>query len=513
MHDFSVSWVSLAVIWFTSAPAAALDLNVIVHYPQKDSAVDHCGFQFMIGTDVGKPSEQVPATHYGNDSYRATLQLPDSRLSTQVLVGVIAKFGDVGNEACQAVCPRMGPQGEAVQSGVFLQTEPLLSDNEVNIWPTFCVLDAATTEASFFSEAIGRQVVIKTRIPAAYVENPLPRPSGSLPPIMFRFNSEWYWPENAKLYDTWHALMVAGELEPFVVSEIWIAGNDWQAWSAQPIYTTEKLQHSCGKCDPEIEFVCRDWERAGYAGYAGGNHSFGEAAAFFDDLYELGLPPVLQQLPPRTDDATLRVGAWGYCIGGLAAWNALVTRPERFNIGYLGSPAVDFNCGHPLLAADSFAWGAVRPKIYIDSGSAEGPLMNRQSLLLLRKLKEKGLVEGEDIFYTRATFGTHQGRSLLRRAHMGLHTLFGTRSRTDMTHPDDEADLLHFGQVAVDIDAKKTASESTMFAQHRPLPALVSNDNAHVILIGTASVLAFVLGRWTATRRDRGQGAVEPLLA
>lgn len=512
MHACSASLVSLAAICLKLVPAAALELNVIVHYPQQNSAVDRCGFQFVIGTDVGKASEseEVPTTQYGNDSYHATLQLPDSLFLTQVLVGVIAKFGDVSSKECQAVCPRMGPQGEAVQSGVFLQTEPLLRENEVNIWPAFCVLDPVTTEASFFSEAIGREVVIKTRIPATYVENPLPRPSGSLPPIMFRFNSEWYWSENEKLYDTWHTLMVAGELEPFVVSEIYIAGNDWQAWSSQPIYTTEKLQHSCGKCDSEIEFVCRDWERAGYAGYTGGNHSFGEAGAFFDDLYDLGLPPVLQQLPPRTDDATLRVGAWGYCIGGLAAWNALVTRPDRFNIGYLGSPAVDFNCGHALLAADSFAWGGLRPKIYIDSGSAEGPLMNQQSVLLLRKLKRKGLVEGKDIFYTRATFGTHQGRSLLRRAHVGLHTLFGTRSRTDMTHPDEEADLSHFGQVAVHTDA---TSETMVSAQHHPLPALASYDTVYCILIGTASVLAFVLGRWTVTRKAGGRGSVEPLLA
>lgn len=495
MRAFTVNCISLAATWFASAPVAALDLNVIVHYPQQNSAVDRCGFSFKIGTDVSNPSEQVPATHFKTDSYRATLQLPDSLLSTQVVVGVIAKFGDVTSKECQAVCPRMGPQGEAVQSGVFLQTEPLGIENEVNIWPAFCVLDAVTTESSFFSEAIRRQVVIKARTPAAYVENPLPRPSGLLPPIMFRFNSEWYWPENAKSYDTWHALMVAGELEPFVVAEIYIAGNDWQAWETQPIYTTEKLQHSCGKCDPEIEFVCKSWESAGYAGYAGGNHSFGEAGFFFDELYDFGLPPVLQQLPPRTDDATLRVGAWGYCIGGLAAWNALLTRPERFNIGYLGSPAVDFDCGNPLLAADSFTWGSVRPKIYIDSGAAEGDVMNRQSLLLLHKLKEKGLVEGEDIFYTRALFGTHQGRSLLRRAHMGLQTLFGTRAGTDMIHPDlivhpdlmVEAALSPFGQVAV--------------------------DNTHILLVGAAFVSVFILGRWTAANRYGGLGAVEPLLA
>merc|ERR1711933_25376 len=85
-------------------------------------------------------------------------------------------------------------------------------------------------------------------------------------------------------------------------------------------------------------------------GYAGGNHSFGSAAAFFEELWRKAMPHVLEQLPQRTDNKAMRVGAWGYCIGGLAAWNAITTQPNLFNMAYLGSPAMDYDCGDPFRA-------------------------------------------------------------------------------------------------------------------------------------------------------------------
>merc|ERR1740115_255633 len=51
--------------------------------------------------------------------------------------------------------------------------------------------------------------------------------------------------------------------------------------------------------------------------------------------------------------------------------------------------------------------------------------MKRQTLILFQKLKAAGLREGTDLFYVRQEFGTHQGGSLLRRAHKGIRALFG----------------------------------------------------------------------------------------
>mmetsp|Transcript_79385 Transcript_79385/g.256642 ORF Transcript_79385/g.256642 Transcript_79385/m.256642 type:complete len:305 (-) Transcript_79385:166-1080(-) len=141
------------------------------------------------------------------------------------------------------------------------------------------------------------------------------------------------------------------------------------------------------------------------------------------------MPAILAQLPARSDDAALPVGVWGYCIGGLAAWNALVSRPDLFNIAYLGSPAMDFNCGHPFDAIRGMSWTAgARPRIYIDAGTEEGELMDKQTLLLFQKLQDKGLVAGQDVFYERAEFGTHQESSFLRRSVKALLVLFGANS-------------------------------------------------------------------------------------
>merc|ERR1711941_77396 len=92
---------------------------------------------------------------------------------------------------------------------------------------------------------------------------------------------------------------------------------------------------------------------------------------------------------------------------------------------------MDFDCGAPFDSVKNLSWGAhmgSRPRVYIDAGAAEGELMDRQTLLLMRRLQERGAVEGKDIFYERAEFGTHQGRSLLRRSLRGLLVLFGTGS-------------------------------------------------------------------------------------
>jgi len=414
-------WVCLGVL------AAGLHIDVVVHYPEEGSAVEHCGFQFRVATSFSDPAASTVAARSEKDTFVAKVELPDSRLYEKAVVGVLADVtGDDSDKACQALCPRMGSQGQAMQSGAFVETRPLALDNRIDIWPAFCKPDWGETRLSFQSEAIGRRVDIVARVPAASLENNLSRPSNMLPPIMFRFNSEWYWPESANHYDTWHDMMDDGYMEFLAIAEVYIDGVGWREWDTQPIFTDEKLSYSCQSCDPELQFVCDSWESSAYFVYRGGNHSFGSAAQFFDELYSHAMPQLLRELPPRSDNDTLRVGAWGYCIGALAAWNALTLRPDLFNMAYLGSPAMDFNCGDPFRAIESLNWGAVRPRIYIDSGAAEGQIMNRMTLRLFRMLQEKGLVEGRDIFYSRAEFGTHQASAFLRRALKGLLILFGS---------------------------------------------------------------------------------------
>jgi len=331
-------------------------------------------------------------------------------------------------QACLQACPKLSPQGNLANSGPYTKTQPLNLSNVIDLWPDFSCKPWKSFDVSFFSTAIGRQVNALARLPGAVQENHLSRPSGNLPPIMFRLNAEWYWDHPAEEYDFWHSLMVNGEMEPFLVVEVYLEGVGWQSWDNNPVYSTDALRPKCGECDEELQFICKQWEKTGYAGYAGGNHSFGSAPAFFEELWKKAVPSLLTMLPERTDEKAFRTGAWGYCIGGLAAFNAITTHPDLYNMAYLGSPAMDFDCGSPFqeLRHISPDKNGVRPKIYIDSGADEGEEMNRQSALLFQKLQERGLVAGQDVFYSRAPFGTHQSKMFLRRALKGLLFMFGS---------------------------------------------------------------------------------------
>lgn len=441
-----LSGVSVLPFWSFICISHALHLTVNIHYPQEKSTVDLCGFSFTVEAasasaptfNLGKASAQSE----GKDLYVAYLTVPDTHLYTEAVLAVMAKHGGIGqiwNEKCQEICPRLSPQGDVVMAGPYMKTEPLRNSNVLDVWPDFGCRKWIELKHSFSSSAIGREIYTRTRLPAAQQENSLARPSQQLPPVLFRFNSEWYWNHPGEEYDFWHSLMVNGEMERIAVVEVYIKGVTsvgWQEWNSQPIYSTQKLKSNCGRCAPELQFICDQWQSSGYSRYEGGNHSFGHAAAFFEELYQSSMPQVLRSLPERTDNKPLRVGAWGYCIGGLAAWNAITTQPHLFNMAYIGSPAMDFDCGESFHAVDKISPDSygLRPKIYIDSGADEGDMMNRQSLLLFRKLQERGLVQGKDVFYSRAPFGTHQSRMFLRRAQKALLVMFGSGTPAQETY-------------------------------------------------------------------------------
>jgi len=428
----------LLSLWHQFQVFSALDLTVYIHYPERNSAVEFCGFNFKVeaasGVDPSNTTSHASAKHESKDLYVAHLSMANEYLSTEAVVAVSAAIPQdpdiFWGQLCQAVCPKLGPQGLITNAGPYTKTGSLQMSNVLHLWPDFGCRSWSNVDVSFNSSAIRRQVDIRIRLPAAPQENALARPSQQLPPVMFRLNSEWYFDYPGKVYDSWHSLMVTGEMEPVVMVEVYIKGVGWQNWNDQPIYTSDKLRKTCGRCDPELQFICDSWEKSGYAMYAGGNHNFGHAAAFFEELWKMVMPRLLRQLPQRTDTKPVRTGAWGYCIGGLAAWNAITALPHLYNIAYLGSPALDFNCGDPFRMVSNISYEShgSKPKIYIDSGTDEGYEMNTQSLLLFHKLQKQGLVEGHDLFYSRAPFGTHQERMFLRRALKGLLIMFGSGS-------------------------------------------------------------------------------------
>mmetsp|Transcript_79378 Transcript_79378/g.256619 ORF Transcript_79378/g.256619 Transcript_79378/m.256619 type:complete len:330 (-) Transcript_79378:406-1395(-) len=326
---------------------------------------------------------------------------------------------------------------------------------------------------------------------------------------MFRLNPEWYWPRGGEKYNTWHQLMVTGYMQAMVSADVFIEGVTWKSWDNQPIYTLEGMQAKCGSCAPELQFVCKSWELHGNSMYAGGNHSFGSAKVFFGELYDRAMPAILAQLPARSDDAALPVGVWGYCIGGLAAWNALVSRPDLFNIAYLGSPAMDFNCGHPFDAIRGMSWTAgARPRIYIDAGTEEGELMDKQTLLLFQKLQDKGLVAGQDVFYERAEFGTHQASSFLRRTVKALLVLFGANSAGHTKRPDGQG-LTVLDAVPLGMAAKGDTQLSGVSQSLMSVPAL-----GHALAWACCAGAMFFLGRLSMSRSMHGSVfASAPLLS
>mmetsp|Transcript_2504 Transcript_2504/g.7038 ORF Transcript_2504/g.7038 Transcript_2504/m.7038 type:complete len:517 (-) Transcript_2504:65-1615(-) len=507
-------WKFLCLIFVMEAKALELEVNV--HYPEKGSPMQHCGFRLQVATMLSDPVVLIPMSRRGPDLFTAISTLPDSFLYTDTSVGVMADFSHelMSTPECMAVCSKLAPQGQVIQTGPFSKVEALGLYNKVDLWPSFCLMDGewTTVNASFSSAAIGRHVHLRTRVPATVVENPLPRPGRLLPPLMIRFNAEWYWPQAVDPYQGWHSLMVNGAMQPLAVAELYVDGVEWNSWFNQPILTTQPLMRSCSACDPELHFVCKSWEKDGYGLYQSGNHSFGTGKAFFDELYDVALPQLLQQLPKSSDDALPQLGVWGYCIGGLAAWNALTSRPGRFQFAYLGSPAMDFNCGAPFHALDNITWGSSLPKVYIDNGAAEDALMGRQSKLLFHRLLAKGFMEGRDVFYEQAPFGTHQSRGLMRRALRALLVLFGEGAAGQAAGQATYVPVAHQVFSTLAAFGSKSAEKEDL-EQRRGSGS--AEFRLQIAFTAFAILAAFVAGRLTAAAgvSARGLRASMPLLA
>jgi len=409
-------------------------LNVNIHYPETNSVIDSCGLTLKVFVALND-SPTVPvanknATRHGKDLFTARLHVHGGN-NKDALVSISAAIGDRTKSAskrCEEVCGFISPQGDMVNTGPF-KTVRLRPEVQVDVWPDFgCRKWRTLPDISFFSTAIGgRRVIARARMPAAHQENRLARPSGQLPPILFRLNSEWYWPDSGVEYGHWHSLMVDGVTEPFIVVEVGEENITLREWKKQPIFTSEPLRQTCGACHDDIKFVCRNWESYAHS-YAGGEHFFGSAAHFFTELWHSVVPRLLETLPARTDAAQpfeprqLRVGVWGYCIGGLAAWNAVSLKPGLYNMAYMGSPAVDFNCGDALEVAKnvSLGDGSSTTNLYIDVGALEGERQISYARLLFQRLRDQGY----HVHFYIAPMSTHQSGVLLRRALNGLLTMF-----------------------------------------------------------------------------------------
>merc|ERR1711972_211048 len=137
--------------------------------------------------------------------------------------------------------------------------------------------------------------------------------------------------------------------------------------------------------------------------------------------------------------------------------------------------------------------GQIRPRIYIDSGAAEGQIMNRMAFSLFRMLEDKGLVEGKDVFYTRAQFGTHQATSFLRRSMKGLLVLFGE----GLAGQDVYTSAMHQGPIIVQPD--KLSMGGQWFSS---LLLFVLHHGWSSVFLIVAAILVFMLGRlsvlWSA---------------
>jgi len=421
---------------------AAQGLDVSIHYSESNSVIDACGLTLKVAVSLSNnpiPSvaEEI-ATQHGKDLFTARLHVNGSNINNDGLVAINAMLGDkkqLTSEGCKQVCGKISPQGDLVSTGPYTKVR-LTPEAHIDVWPNFgCQKWQTLPDISFASAAIGgRRVIARARMPAAPQENHLARPSGQLPPILFRLNSEWYWPDSGEEYGHWHSLMVDGIMEPFIVVEV--GEENVSHWPNEPIFTSKPLRLKCGACEDDISFVCRDWESYSHR-FAGKAHFFGSAADFFDELWHSVVPHLLTKLPARTDVAKsfeahqLRVGVWGYCIGGLAAWNAITLKPGLYNMAYMGSPAVDFDCGDALVMAKnvSLGDGNSEPNIYIDVGAHEGIVAIRQSRLLFHRLRDQGY----HIQFSVAPFGTHQARIFLRRALPGLLALFGSDATGDFS--------------------------------------------------------------------------------
>jgi len=445
MKLFIFSMVSTLELYVTQG------LDVSIHYPESNSVLDACGLTLKVTASVtNDPITTVAAenaTRHSEDLFTARLHVNGGNINRDGLVAIVAMLGDpkqLSTKDCTQMCGYLGPQGDLVSVGPYTKVR-LTPGVHIDVWPDFgCQKWQTLPDIVFASAAIGgRRVIARARMPAAQQENHLARPSGQLPPILFSLNAEWYWRDAGVEYGHWHSLMVDGTMESFIVVEVGEENIHRGDWARQPIFTSKPLRLKCGACEDDISFVCRSWENFG-SQYAGNAHFFGSAADFFDELWHSVVPRLLTKLPARTDVAKpfeahqLRVGVWGYCIGGLAAWNAITLKPGLYNMAFMGSPAVDFDCGDALVMAKnvSLGDGSSEPKVYIDVGALEDDIAIRQSRLLFNRLRDQDY----QVHFHVEPFGTHEASSLERRALKGLLTLFGSEATGDFSKSADETD-------------------------------------------------------------------------
>mmetsp|Transcript_102236 Transcript_102236/g.184406 ORF Transcript_102236/g.184406 Transcript_102236/m.184406 type:complete len:498 (-) Transcript_102236:156-1649(-) len=486
---------SQQLLWTTLLSCAhALDLSIFVHYPSHNSAVDICGLVLSVTTSLETDSKPVLLQPFGDNIYRADLNLDDRYLSAEPLLAVLGNTPKrSSSEQCEKLCPHLSPN-QLAELGVRSRVPPMSHSNEVHLWPSLCQQDPSSADLRTYSAAIGQDMAFTVHLPASFSENFLPRPTDRLPAVLFKFNSEWFWDyRNQRDYEYLHNSMVVGEIKEFVLVEIEEKGVVWQNWSNQPIFDDQGPQDNCtSKCPEDLEFICQTWPHTRNL-YAGGNHSWGGASLFFDELYDHVLPQILALMPRRLDedDASLTVGTWGYCIGGLASWNALVSKPNRFNLAYLGSPAMDYNCAEPFKRLENLSWVGRPPTIYLDTGSMEDDMMRRQVRLLYEKLVLKGLVPGRDIFFSESQFGTHEEKMLWRRAQVAMKSLFAIPGPSQGPASDRVAVPQVFG----------LSAEPTSVQEARPQILTWSSVLIAVLCLAGA----FVVGHWSGKVKARGR--------
>jgi len=128
----------------------------------------------------------------------------------------------------------------------------------------------------------------------------------------------------------------------------------------------------------------------------------------------------------RTLDGPEHTGVGGSSLGGLESLYIGLTWPQVFGRLAILSPSAWWARG-AILRYVRKVRPEPRPRIWLDMGLAEGPMMIRRADELHRLLERRGWREGKDMTYLRAPGATHSEDAWAKRVEPFLRFLFPPR--------------------------------------------------------------------------------------
>jgi enterochelin esterase-like enzyme len=393
----------------SSANAPSRFLHIRAMYPSHILDVCNASLAVAVSTNNYKTLGMNRST---DELWTAALMYKDSDVGRQVEVTFNFNMSSLPSTECQELCGLAGGRDLGARTGVEL----LAGSTELLVYPYFCNYQGRVKKSTLYSPQLDNNRPIYTYIPPSLVENPLRR---HIAVAVLHDGQVMNVPGVSGILDS---LVAMGDIKEAVV--IGIDSSDPHIANYRGALLTPS---SCtNDCTCPIG-ANNTWCNRPALQCSGGMEPSGNGTQYMDFISDTVLPAVTKDLGIRTtaDDTA----SWGYSLGGLTAWWHAYTAPKVFGKAVAGSPSLWWNCGKTLSGV-----AALPPtsKLYIDVGSAEGPIMYIPARQLYEQLLHRqGFADGVNVFLSVGEGDHHDTNGFLKRMPRALKSLFPPNFTSD----------------------------------------------------------------------------------